>query len=212
MLDTLKLHPRNYREHPEDQLAHLVESLKEHGVYRNIVIAKDGTILAGHGVYTAAAKLGLKEIPVIRLDVDANDPRALKLLVGDNEIEHLAEQNDRLLTELLKSIKNEADQGLLGTGYDEMMLANFIMVTRPESEIKDINEAEAWVGMPEFAGLENVIKTVVCFDNEKAKADFAERLGLDVAKITRSMWWPWREQKDDVRHVRFQDSDGKNPS
>jgi hypothetical protein len=46
----LKPHPRNYRSHPEDQLVHLVNSIKQHGFYRNVVVAKDNTILAGHGV------------------------------------------------------------------------------------------------------------------------------------------------------------------
>ena len=30
---TLKKHPRNYRDHPEDQIAHIVQSIKEFGVY-----------------------------------------------------------------------------------------------------------------------------------------------------------------------------------
>lgn len=49
-IQTLKPHPRNYRTHPEDQIAHLIESISKHGFYRNVVIAKEGTILAGHGV------------------------------------------------------------------------------------------------------------------------------------------------------------------
>ncbi len=34
-VEGLKPHPRNYRTHPEDQLAHLVASIEEHGFYRN---------------------------------------------------------------------------------------------------------------------------------------------------------------------------------
>ena len=55
----LKPHPRNYKDHPDDQLEHIIESIKSTGFYRNIVIAQDGTILAGHGVVAAAKKMGL---------------------------------------------------------------------------------------------------------------------------------------------------------
>jgi ParB-like chromosome segregation protein Spo0J len=48
-LTDLKPHPRNYRTHSDDQLKHLIQSIKEHGFYRNVVVIKDGTILAGHG-------------------------------------------------------------------------------------------------------------------------------------------------------------------
>jgi ParB-like chromosome segregation protein Spo0J len=66
-IDELRPHPRNYRVHPEDQLAHVEHSMRTNGVYRNVVAARDGTILAGHGVVLAARKIGLAEVPVDRL-------------------------------------------------------------------------------------------------------------------------------------------------
>ena len=189
----LRPHPRNYRGHPEDQLAHLVRSLKRFGVYRNIVAAKDGTILAGHGVVEAAKKAGLKSVPIIRLNVAPESSAAIKVLVGDNEIEHLAEQNDRLLSQLLKQVKDDDVEGLLGTGFDDMMLTNFVMVTRPESEIKDFDEAAAWVGMPEYEDVK-VIKVVVNFRNDKDRSAFAKKLGVSLTENTKSVWWPPRKR------------------
>ncbi len=93
----LRPHPRNYQGHPDDQLDHLIESIKANRIYRNIVIAQDNVILAGHGVVSAARKMGMDEIPVVRLEFDSDDPRALKVLTGDNEISHLAERDDRVL-------------------------------------------------------------------------------------------------------------------
>ncbi len=124
-LDTLKSHPRNYRAHPDDEIEHLMESIRSNGVYRNVVIAQDGTILAGHGVVTAARRLGLETLPVYRTSYGPDDLRAIKLLVSDNEISHLAMSDDRALTELLRELK-EADIDLLGTGYDDMMLASHL--------------------------------------------------------------------------------------
>jgi ParB-like chromosome segregation protein Spo0J len=142
-LGKLRPHPRNYRAHPEDQIEHLAESIRANGLYRNIVAAKDGTILAGHGVVLAATALGMASVPVVRLPIDPDSPQALKVLTGDNEIEHLAEQDDRLLTELLKEISQVDTAGLLGTGYDAAMLANLEFVKRTGIEI-DKREAVVW--------------------------------------------------------------------
>jgi ParB-like chromosome segregation protein Spo0J len=91
----LKPHPRNYQKHPADQLKHIQASIAAHGYYRNIVVARDNTILAGHGVVEASRAMGKKRVPVVRLDVAPDDPRALKVLTSDNEISNLAEVDDR---------------------------------------------------------------------------------------------------------------------
>ena len=152
MTDVMKLkaHPRNYQQHPEIQLRHIIKSIETHGFYRNIVVAKDNTILAGHGVTEAAIRMGLKQVPVIKMDIDPEDPRALKLLTGDNEIGNLAVVNDRMLTELLKEVMGTEDLGLTGTGFDADQLSSLLMVTRPASEIKDSNQAGEWLGMPDW--------------------------------------------------------------
>jgi hypothetical protein len=199
----LKPHPRNYREHPADQLEHLIHSIKKNGFYRNIVTAKDFTILAGHGVVAAAQKMEMKFVPVIRLNIEADSPSALKVLAGDNEVGHLIEVNDRALTEILKELNEDAD-GLLGTGYDAQMLAALAMVTRPESEIKDFDEAAHWAGMPEFGSDEKALKIYVLFRNRKDRAAFAKRVGLKVPEDNDrwSTWWPSKE-KDDPSSVQF---------
>src|SRR2546430_17050999 len=90
-IDQLRPHPRNYQDPPDDELAHIIESLRENGFYKNIVIANDNTIIAGHGVILAAQQVGYTHVPVRRMLFGPNDPRALKILAGDNEIRHLAE-------------------------------------------------------------------------------------------------------------------------
>lgn len=204
LVSELKANPRNYRRHPADQLAHLVESVRRFGVYRNIVCAKDGTLLAGHGVLEAARKAGLKQVPVVRLDLGPDEPAALKLMVGDNEIEHLADQEDRLLAELLKWIKDTDPVALLGTGFDDMMLANFLMVTRPVSEIKDFDAAAEWVGMPDYHPGPRSIKVIVLFANKRHLAEFSKRTGLrfDGARKLYSTWYPPRKRRD-IKSVRF---------
>jgi ParB-like chromosome segregation protein Spo0J len=52
-INLIKPHPKNYKKHPQDQLEHICKSIRENGIYRNILIANDNIILAGHGVYEA---------------------------------------------------------------------------------------------------------------------------------------------------------------
>lgn len=193
-------HPQNYRKHPEDQLQHLVESIKEHGIYRNIIIAKDNIILAGHGVVEACKKMELKAVPVIQLDIESQSPQALKILTGDNEISHLGEIDDRMLSEILRDIKVKDINGLLGTGYDEKMLANLVMVTRPASEIANINEAKEWVGMPDYEEENKCWKAVINFDTIEERHEFIKQLDFKNVNGRESdvcsLWWPDRERED----------------
>jgi hypothetical protein len=213
LLGDLRPHPKNYRSHPEDQLEHLRQSLREHGWYRNVLIARDGTILGGHGIVEAAKSLGLREAPAVRLDLDPDEPRALKVLTADNELARLAEVDDRLLSELLKEVKDFDPEGLLGTGYDEAMLANLVMVTRPASEVASFDEAAEWVGMPEYTPAEGagpVASVVVKLDREADRAALSSALGVTITAQTRSVWWPPRE-RDDMIAVRVEDGAPPDP-
>lgn len=204
----LKAHPRNYRKHPADQLEHLAQSLREHGVYRNVVATKDGTLLAGHGVVEAARLIGLTELPVVRLDLSPDDPKAIKLLTADNELSLRAEIDDRLLADLLKQVQLEDIDGLLGTGYDEAMLTNLLFVTRPASEIEDYDEAAEWVGLPDYDAPEPPLRLVVYFHSEEDRATVLDLLDVDNpikqgAGLT--TWWP-EEAREDPSALRFEEA------
>lgn len=204
---TLKPHPRNYREHPDDQLAHIIASIREYGFYRNVVATEDGTILAGHGVVKAAIKMDLDMVPVTRLDLKPNDPRALKVLTGDNTIAQLAVVDDRALTELLKDISTIDD--LLGTGFDEMMLANLAMVTRPETEIRDTDEAAEWLGMPGYEETGKPLQLALSFRSEEDREELSNRLGLNIMRKqnqTWSAWWPSKD-RENLMTVKFEEGD-----
>lgn len=199
----LKPHPRNYRAHPEDQLTHIAASIKQHGFYRNVVVARDGTILAGHGVVDAAKKLGLVTIPVIRLPIAPNSSQALKVLAGDNEISRMAGIDDRALTDLLKEI--QGSEGLLGTGYDEQMLAALLMVTRPASEITNFDAAAEWAGMPEHTTGNQPLRLIILFDDAENRLEVLRLLSIKTTygrNNVMSAWWPDRP-REDVMSVKF---------
>lgn len=203
-LKTLKDHPRNYRTHPEDQLDHLCASVEQHGIYRNIIATKDGTILAGHGVAAACRRLKIEFVPVLQLDIDPNGPQALKLLTTDNEVGHLGEADDRALTNVLKEILETGD--LLGTGYDEQMLAALLMVTRSSKEIAGFDEAAEWVGMPEFEKGEEEVRLTMKFRNEVDRQAFKDLHDLLVINTENNVWTAWHpaKERDDRGSVEFE--------
>jgi hypothetical protein len=201
----LKKHPRNYKEHQADQVAHIVELMRIGGVFKNIVVARDNTILMGHGVTEAAKLAGRERLPVRRLDVDPDDPRALMLVAGDNEISNLASVDDRRLTEMLKEIMEAGS--LLGTGFDDAQLAALAFVTRPASELATTDEAASWLGMPEFSASDPGFKVVVNFETTKQRAEFLKKIGVTIFGRkdgnTWSCWWPPRKEKQDLGALKF---------
>lgn len=205
-IDSLRAHPLNYKGHPADQVAHLAESIRANGIYRNVVVARDGTILAGHGVVEAARSLGYEAVPVVRLNLDADDPRALKVVVGDNEIAHLGVRDDRALSELLRVIAADDPLCLLGTGYNQEMLATLAMVTRPATELADFDAAAEWAGMPSYENPAHKHKLVISFPDTATREQYVRETSLRVDKREVGAWstrWPWTD-RDDLASQRFE--------
>jgi len=75
----------NPKTHPTEQIDKLCSSIKNYGFTVPLVIDADNEIIAGHGRYKAAQKLGLKELPVIRRD-DLTDAEAKALRIADNKV------------------------------------------------------------------------------------------------------------------------------
>ena len=202
----LKPHPRNYKEHPDQQLEHIIKSIEEHGFYRNIVVAKDNTILAGHGVVQASKLMGKQKVPVIRLDIDSDSTQALKVLTSDNEIGNLAMVDDRQLSEVLKDILDE-ELDLTGTGFNEDQLSALIYTTRNADEIQTIDEANEWVGIADYENKPDSIKVMVHFATEEDRENFMQLLDNPHVNYkmgkTWKIWYPERGNED-PSSIRFE--------
>ena len=197
----LKSHKKNYRSHPDDQIEHIQQSLKENGFYRNVVVAKDNTILAGHGVVEAARRLGIKEIPVIKLSLDPNSPQALKILIGDNMISQLAEVDDRLLMETLQEVKDLGT--LLGTGYDEKLLANLTAAFSSGGGVEGVEENGEvdWEGFSDNEPKQEAYILKLYFETETEMEKFVEAYGIIVDQIHKFVWsasWPSKEKRGEL--------------
>jgi site-specific DNA-methyltransferase (adenine-specific) len=117
----LRPHPRNYRRHPERQLALLRESLRIHGQQKPVVITPDGTVLAGHGLVEAARLEGWIEIACHVYD----GPYPEAFLAIDNRASDLAEDDETALAELLRDL--EAQEQLHATGWGEDDLSELLL-------------------------------------------------------------------------------------
>jgi hypothetical protein len=195
----LKYHSKNYREHPDDQLLHIMESIKANGFYRNVVIARDRTILAGHGVVKASQRLGLTDVPVVRMNLDPNDPRAIKLLIGDNEIGKLGAIMDGQLNELLKDLGGN----LVGTGFDEAQVSALLQLTRPPDGLIPHGESEEWesMGLPGCDPGGSITQMMIQFRNDEDREKFVAQCNIEVTKkgaSVWSVWWPPQGEDGDV--------------
>lgn len=75
----------NARTHEKFQLNQIAASIKQFGFINPIVVDKDNTIIAGHGRYLAAKEIGLKHLPVLRVEHLTEDQvRAYRL--ADNKL------------------------------------------------------------------------------------------------------------------------------
>tara|TARA_R110002020_G_scaffold359781_1_gene572478 strand:- start:281 stop:937 length:657 start_codon:yes stop_codon:yes gene_type:complete len=190
-ISKLKAHPRNYRGHPDYQLSHIMQSIKEHGFYRNVVTANDGTILAGHGVVEASKRLDMKKVLSVRLDIEPDSPAALKVMTGDNAISGLSQDSTDDLLALLEELHETND--LLGTGYDEQMLSDLLMAAGQATGLDEIDAYAEWEGMPSYEHEDQtpVRQIIVSFKDDAAVQEFAQITGnVQITDKTKSVWYP----------------------
>lgn len=130
----LRPNPRNPNKHSEDQIGRLMAALRRDGQTRPLLARKENSMLiAGHGVHTAARRLGWEQIAVIFLDVVQTD--ADRIMLSDDRLAALSELDHRRVADLLNDI--EAGDWL-ATGYS-VEEANKVLES---SEIKDLEVYE----------------------------------------------------------------------
>jgi ParB-like chromosome segregation protein Spo0J len=79
-IESVKMNPRNAREHPSRQIALIAESIKEFGFNHPALIDEDNRLLGGHARIAAAHRLDLRQVPVLRLtNLGPQEKRAVAL-------------------------------------------------------------------------------------------------------------------------------------
>jgi len=127
---------RNSRTHSDAQVAQIAASIKEFGWTNPVLIDAGGGIIAGHGRVLAARKLGMTDVPCIRLD-HLSDAQKRALIIADNRLALSAGWDDEMLRVEFAELE--------GLGFD-MELTGF---TLDEIGALDFGEGEE-VGMPDL--------------------------------------------------------------
>lgn len=119
-IDALIPYARNSRTHSDAQVAQIAASIKEFGFTNPVLIDAGGGIIAGHGRVLAARKLGLTDVPCIRLShLTATQARAL--VIADNKLAMNAGwDNDMLAIEFAELTDMGFDLDLTGFTADEI--------------------------------------------------------------------------------------------
>tara|TARA_B100001094_G_scaffold313877_1_gene352135 strand:+ start:649 stop:1260 length:612 start_codon:yes stop_codon:yes gene_type:complete len=115
-IDSLKPASYNPRNIDAEEMESLQRSLKQFGfVDPAIIRKKDNMIIGGHQRVEAAKRLGWETVPVIIMDVSANDAKLLNVAL--NKIS--GDWDDVKLANLLKELKYDSSVDELLTGFSE---------------------------------------------------------------------------------------------
>lgn len=111
----LKPYGKNAKTHPEEQVELIANSIKEFGFKTPVVVDKDNVLVQGHGRRLASIKLGLEEIPAIRIhDMDKKKIDMLRL--ADNKVAE-SEWDMELLNEELGELYEDFNLDDFGFEY-----------------------------------------------------------------------------------------------
>ena len=91
---------KNAKKHPDDQVEHIANSIREFGFRQPIVVDADNVVVIGHGRLLAAKKLGLEQVPVVRAD-DLTEAQIKALRLADNKTNESEWDFDLLDAELV---------------------------------------------------------------------------------------------------------------
>jgi hypothetical protein len=118
-IESLIPYAKNARTHSDEQVAQIAGSIKEFGFNNPVLVDADNSVIAGHGRLMAARKLGLTEVPVVKLEHLTESQRKAYVL-ADNRIALNSGWDTSMLTLELQDLKDEIDLSLLGFDADEL--------------------------------------------------------------------------------------------
>jgi DNA modification methylase len=119
-IDRLIPYSRNARTHSDAQVAQIAASVREFGFTNPVLVDSQAGIIAGHGRVLAARKLGMENVPVIRLD-HLTDTQKRAYVIADNRLALDAGWDEEMLRiELAELSTADFDLDLLGFEADEL--------------------------------------------------------------------------------------------
>lgn len=132
-LDEIKPYEGNAKLHPEEQIEEIVSSIKEVG-FKDPIGIWNNEIVEGHGRYEAAKRLGMTEVPVIRLDDLTDEQRKAYALIHNKT----TMDSDFDLSVLAKEIEGIHDIDMSLYGFDMSKIFPPEIKQVDEDDIPDI--------------------------------------------------------------------------
>lgn len=132
----IKPYKNNPKNHTDEQIDKIIRSIELTGFDQPIVVNKDMVIIKGHGRLQASIKMGLKEVPVIVLDVPKDIADKARLI--DNKSAEGGYDIEKLLSELQKF----GDE-LIDTGYEKDEFDSLIKELEKQNQIDIDNWTES---------------------------------------------------------------------
>src|ERR1700682_3201555 len=134
-IDRLRPHPDNARTHPEEQISLLVGSFEQYGITQTFLVDENGTILAGHGRYLAARRMGLEEVPVKVLR-GLTEIQKRAYLIADNQIALSADWDPKKLRSELEALEKELFD-MPALGFSSRELDRILFDLQPEKLVNE---------------------------------------------------------------------------
>jgi DNA modification methylase len=121
-IDKLRPAPRNARTHSKKQIRQLARAIETFGFTNPVLVDADDQILAGHARVLAAGRVGMKQVPCLRIEnMTAAQKRAY--VIADNKLALNASWDEQILAEELQyliSVDTEFDVEVTGFSIPEI--------------------------------------------------------------------------------------------
>ena len=119
-LDALIPYARNSRTHSDEQVAQVAASIREFGFTNPVLIDGEGGIIAGHGRVMAARKLGMADVPCIRLS-HLTEAQKRAYIIADNKLALNSGWDEKMLALEFKDLQAmDFDLELTGFGLGDI--------------------------------------------------------------------------------------------
>lgn len=137
-IGNIRPYKNNARLHENKQVQQIAASMEEFGFINPIIVDEKGVIIAGHGRYLAAKKLGLKTVPALVVNYLSEERKRL-YRIADNKLTINGKWDNDLLINELKDLSNlDIGIDLTVTGFETTELDLMFTDTTMESNEDDI--------------------------------------------------------------------------
>ena len=142
-IDSIQPYENNARSHGKEDVKAIVKSIEEFG-FNDPIGVWNNQIVEGHGRLLAAKELGMKEVPIIRLDELTDEQRKAYALAHNKTAELSGWDFDVLASELQEI--TDIDMTEFGFFIPEISLSE--NEEEPEELFDDIEKLETHYGVP----------------------------------------------------------------